>query len=164
MRGGLMDFYQINVREIEKGPRKGEFEIYPNFIVGRSKDLMVRGRSFYAIWDEEVGLWSTDEYDLSRLVDAEMRKYAEEHYPGQNVTIRSMTNYNNKSWINYRMFVSNISDRYHQLDESLTFANQKVKQSDYVSRRLPYSLEASDCSSWNELVGTLYSVEERQKF
>jgi hypothetical protein len=156
-----MDFFIMQVQVDEK--KDGVLILTPNFIVGRSKDLMVRGRSFYAIWDEEVGLWSTDEYDLSRLVDAEMRKYAEEHYPGQNVTIRSMTNYNNKSWINYRMFVSNISDSYHQLDESLTFANQKVKQSDYVSRRLPYSLEAGDCSSWNELVGTLYSVEERQK-
>jgi hypothetical protein len=124
---------------------------------------MVRGRSFYAIWDEEAGLWSTDEYDLSRLVDVQIRKYAEENHPGQNVTIKSMTNYNNKSWINYRMFVANISDSYHQLDESLTFANQEVKRSDYVSRRLPYSLEDGDCSSWDELVGTLYSVEERRK-
>ena len=64
-----MDFYQIGMREIERGPRKGEFELYPDFTVGRSKDLMVRGRSFYAIWDEEKGLWSTDEYDVQRLVD-----------------------------------------------------------------------------------------------
>lgn len=156
-----MDFFIMQVQVDEK--KDGVLTLTPNFIVGRSKDLMVRGRSFYAIWDEEAGLWSTDEYDLSRLVDAEMRKYAEEHYPGQNVNIKSMTNYNNKSWINYRMFVSNISDSYHQLDESLTFANQKVKQSDYVSRRLPYSLEEGDCSAWDEIVGTLYSVEERRK-
>lgn len=154
-----MDFFTMQVDE----KKDGGLVLTPNFIVGRSKDLMVRGRSFYAIWDEEAGLWSTDEYVLGRLVDAEMRKYAEKHYPGQNVTIKSMTNYNNKSWINYRMFVSNISDSYHQLDESLTFANQEVKRSDYVSRRLPYSLEDGDHSSWDEIVGTLYSVEERRK-
>lgn len=154
-----MDFYTIQVDE----KKDGGLVLTPNFIVGRSKDLMVRGRSFYAIWDEEAGLWSTDEYDVSRLVDAEMRKYAEEKFPGQNVTIKSLTNYNSKAWINYRTFVSNVSDNSHQLDENLTFANQQVKRSDYVSRRLPYSLEEGDHSSWDELVGTLYSVEERRK-
>jgi hypothetical protein len=38
-----------------------------------------------------------------------------------------------------------------------------VKQTDYVSRKLPYSLEKGDISAWDELVGTLYSVEEREK-
>ena len=154
-----MDFYKIQVDE----KKDGGLVLTPNFIVGRSKDLMVRGRSFYAIWDEEAGLWSTDEYDVSRLVDAEMYKYAEEKFPGQNVTIKSMTNYNSKTWLNYRMFIGNISDNSHQLDENLTFANQEVKRSDYVSRRLPYSLEEGDHSSWDELVGTLYSIEERKK-
>jgi energy-coupling factor transporter ATP-binding protein EcfA2 len=154
-----MDFYTVQVDE----KKDGGLVLSPNFIVGRSKDLMVRGRSFYAIWDEEAGVWSTDEYDVARLVDAEMRKYAEEKFPGQNVTIKSMTNYKSKAWIDFRMFVSNISDNSHQLDESLTFADQEVKRSDYVSRRLPYSLEEGDYSSWDELVGTLYSVEERKK-
>lgn len=154
-----MDFYTIQVDE----KKDGGLVLTPNFIVRRSKDLMVRGRSFYAIWDEEAGLWSTDEYDVSRLVDEDVRKYAEENFAGQNVTIRSMTNYNSKTWINYRTFVSNINDSSHQLDESLTFANQEVKRSDYISRRLPYSLEEGDYSSWDELIGTLYSVEERRK-
>jgi hypothetical protein len=154
-----VDFYNIQVDE----KKDGSLVLSPNFIVGRSKDLMVRGRSFYAIWDEEAGLWSTDEYDVARLMDAEMRQYAAEKYPGTNVSIKSMTSYNSKAWINWRTFVSNISDNSHQLDESLTFANQEVKRSDYVSRRLPYSLEEGDHSSWDELVGTLYSVEERKK-
>ena len=154
-----MDFYTIQVDE----KKDGGLVLTPNFIVGRSKDLMVRGGSFYAIWDEEAGLWSTDEYDVGRIIDAEMRKYAEEKFPGVNVTIKSMMNYNSKSWFNYRMFLRNISDSYKQLDENLTFANQKTKQTDYVSRSLPYSLEEGDYSSWDELVGTLYSIEERRK-
>jgi hypothetical protein len=154
-----VDFYTVQVDE----KKDGGLTLTPNFIVGRSKDLMVRGGSFYAVWDEEAGLWSTDEYDIARLIDEDLRKYAEEKFPGQNVTIKSMTNYNNKAWLNYRMFMRNVSDSFHQLDESLTFANQEVKRSDYVSRRLPYSLEEGDCSAWNELVGTLYSIEERRK-
>jgi hypothetical protein len=52
-------------------------ELYPDFIVGRSEDLMVQGRTFYAIWDEERGLWSRDEYDVQRLVDEDLRQEAE---------------------------------------------------------------------------------------
>src|ERR1044072_5394467 len=152
-----MDFLTMQVEE----KKNGGLSLSPSFVVGRSKDLMVRGRSFYAIWDEEAGLWSTDEYDVGRLVDEEMRKYADT-LNGE-VSIKTMGNFNNKSWINYRMFVSNISDTFHQLDENLTFADQPVKRSDYVSRRLPYALEPGDYSSWDELVGTLYSVEERSE-
>lgn len=143
--------------------KDGSLILSPSFVVGRSKDLMVRGRSFYAIWDEEAGLWSTDEYDVGRLVDKEMREFAEKNYPNTPVTIRTLSNFNSKTWVNFRMFVANISDNYHQLDNGLTFANQDVKRSDYVSRKLSYALEPGDCSSWNEIVGTLYSVEERRK-
>jgi hypothetical protein len=152
-----MDFYSAQIEE----KKDGGLILSPNFVVGKSRDLMVRGHAFYAIWDEEAGLWSTDEYDVARLVDAELQKYADEKAPG--ATILTMRNFKSKSWISYRQFVNNIGDNAHQLDETLTFANQTVKRSDYVSKRLPYSLIPGDHSSWDELVGTLYSVEERRK-
>jgi len=40
-----MDFYQIRVKETKD---KGT-EMSPDFIVKRSQDLMVQGRTFYAI-------------------------------------------------------------------------------------------------------------------
>lgn len=152
-----MDFFQICIREV-KG---GVLEAYPDFIVGRSKDLMVRGRGFYAIWDEEANLWSTDEYDVQRLVDAELAAYAKKHPEvGSVMYTRSFTT---NAWNQFRKFMSQIGDNSRQLDEVLTFANTEVKKSDYVSRRLPYSLTAGDHSAWDELVGTLYAPEERAK-
>lgn len=156
-----MDFFQISTREIEKGPKKGAFEVYPDFVVGRSQDLMVRGRSFYAIWDDGVGLWSRDEYDVQRLVDLELKAAAEQM--GVETVVRYMRSFGTNGWNQFRKFVSNISDNSHQLDENLTFANTEVKKTDYVSRRLPYSLSEGDHSAWDELVGTLYSSEERAK-
>lgn len=160
-----MDFYKINTREIEKGPRKGEFEIYPDFTVGRSQDLMIRGRSFYAIWDEANGLWSTDEYDVQRLVDEELTNYANKlrEKSGIPYSIRYMESFNTNVWSQFRKFILNVSDNSHDLDQSLTFANTEIKKTDYISKRLPYRLEEGDISAWNELVGTLYSVEERAK-
>jgi len=154
----VLDFFS---KHVETNEKTGKTTITPNFLVGRSKDLMVRGRSFYAIWDEVAGLWSTDEYDVGRLVDEDMQRFKDEQHP--DASIRSLRNFNSKSWSTFRMWMANISDSYHQLDENLTFADQEVKRSDYVSRRLPYALAEGDHSSWDEIVGTLYSVEERKK-
>lgn len=156
-----MDFYKISTKE-NKG---GVLEVYPDFIVGRSKDLMIRGRSFYAIWDEERSVWSTDEYDVQRLVDEELHTYAEESKASTGIScnVKYLNSYGSNVWIQFRKFIQNISDNSHQLDEKLTFANTETKKSSYVSRRLPYSLIPGDFSAWDELIGTLYSVEERAK-
>lgn len=154
-----MDFVQICTRET-----KGGIEVYPDFVVGRSSDLMVRSRSFYAIWAEERGLWSTDEYDVQYLVDAALQAYAEKlAASGTTCSVKYLRSFNNNGWSQFRKFMNNISDNSHQLDESLTFANQKTKKTDYVSRTLPYALAPGDCSAWDELIGTLYLPEERAK-
>src|SRR3954467_874851 len=156
-----MDFYQIRVRET----KEGQLELYPDFIVGRSEDLMVQGRTFYAIWDEERGLWSRDEYDVQRLVDEDLRQEAEKlsKKTGQKYLIRDMRSFNSNSWTQFRKFVAHISDNHHPLDSKLMFENSDVKKTDYASKRLPYSLNEGETPAWNELLSTLYAPEERAK-
>jgi hypothetical protein len=156
-----MDFYQILSKETKD---KG-MELYPDFIIGRSRDLMVQGRTFYAIWDEEKGLWSRDEYDVQRLVDEHLDREAERlrQETGINYTVKHMNSFNSNSWTQFRKFLANISDNNHPLDSKILFSNSEIRKSDYASRYLPYPLEGGDISAWDELVGTLYSVEERTK-
>src|SRR6478736_193090 len=152
-----MDFYRFSTKE----NKNGTTELYPGFKVGRSTDLMVRGGAFYAVWDEEAGLWSTDEYRLAEIVDRELREFASKSdIP---YIIKDMTNFETGSWSNFQRFVSQISDNSVQLDQNLTFLNTEVKKSDYASKRLPYSLAPGPIEAWDELVVTLYSVEEREK-
>jgi energy-coupling factor transporter ATP-binding protein EcfA2 len=155
-----MDFYKIATKE-----GKGKLEIYPDFVVARSKDLMVRAKSFYACWDEERGRWSTDEYDVQRLVDEELRQYAEEMKSSSGVScnVKYLQSFGNQGWKEFRKYMQNISNSYNQLDEKLTFANDKPKKSDYVSRSLLYTLAPGDYPAWDELIGILYSPEERAK-
>lgn len=54
-------------------------------------------------------------------------------------------------------------DSFHMLDEKLIFSNDAARKEDYASKRLPYPLEAGDYSSWDKLLSTLYSEEERRK-
>lgn len=156
-----MDFYQIK----ERTSKNKTIEIYPDFKVLRSKDLMVRGRSFYAIWDEERGLWSTDEYDVQRLVDKELYEYKTrlEEKTENPIHVKYMGVYSSTSWQSYRNYIYHLSDNAHQLDTGLTFLNTEVKKKDYVSRRLPYSLEKGECPAYDELMSMLYNPEEREK-
>jgi hypothetical protein len=156
-----VDFYQIRERSI----KNGVVEIYPDFKICRSKDLMVRGRSFYAIWDQEKGLWSTDEYDVQRLVDAELMSHREEVLlkTDARVNVKLMSDFSSKSWAEFRNYIGHISDNANQLDTKLTFSNTEVKKKDYVSRKLNYPLEEGDYKSFDEMIGTLYDVEERAK-
>lgn len=156
-----MDFYQIRVKE----KKDGGVTIYPDWTVGRSKDLMVRGRSFYAIWDNDKNLWSTDEYDVQRLVDADLFKYAKENYEPTGIPyeIKTLQSFNTTIWSTFRKYMQNVSDNSHLLDEKLVFANEEVKKSDYASKKLPYALEQGDISAWDELMNVLYSKEERAK-
>lgn len=154
-----MDFYRIK----ENTTRDGTLEIFADFRVCRSKDLMVRSRSFYAIWDEEAGLWSTDEYDVQRLVDSDLYSYKPQTQGYTKTTIKYLSDFGSNRWLQFRNYVGHLSDSSHELDENLTFSNTVVKKEDYVSKRLPYPLESGDISSWDELIGTLYDPSERAK-
>jgi hypothetical protein len=156
-----LDFCRVKVM-----PEKNEkIEIVPDFRVMRSKDLMVQGKSFYAIWDEAKGVWSDDEYDVPRLVDEMLDRHKDQvkkRHDGT-VFVRYMNDYSSSSWRQFRNYIGHLSDSAHQLDENLTFSNSEVKKTDYVSRRLPYPLAPGDISAWDEIVGTLYEPEERAK-
>ena len=156
-----MDFYQI--KEREGSEKKSILEVYPDYRIMRSKDLMIRAKSFYAIWDEEAGLWSTDEFDVQRLVDQDLANY-EVKTPGIfDIHRKYLGNFSSGSWLRFRNYINSLSDNHKELDSSLTFRNTEVRKEDYVSKRLSYDLVFGDTSAWDELVGTLYSPEEKAK-
>lgn len=158
----MLDFFRVTVKEPRKEGQAAE--VRPDFTVGRSKDLMVRGGAFYAIWDELLGLWSTDEYDVQRLVDQEIRDAVEKlEEKGMPCSAKYLSSFGTNGWKQFRAFMKNVSDNSHQLDTKLTFANTEVKKADYVSRRLPYNLSPGSIDAWEELTDYLYDPEERKK-
>ncbi len=156
-----MDFYKIR----ENISAKGSIEIYPDFEIKKSKDIMVRGKSFYAIWDEEAQLWSTEESDVQRLVDEDLWNYRKKRYGDSeaSINVKTLMDFSTKSWKLYKDYIQHMFDNYHQLDNKLTFSNTKTKKNDYVSRRLPYALGDGPIDAYNEIIGTLYSEKEREK-
>lgn len=158
----MLDFLMISTRST----KRGVIEIYPKFIIKKSSDLMIRGGDFYAIWIEERGLWSTDEQDALILIDKYLDEYAEENKGKFEAQVRVMHMWDAESgmidtWHKYCQ--KQMRDSFHQLDDTLIFANTKVSKKDYSSKRLPYPLEKGDISAWDKLISTLYSPEERRK-
>lgn len=154
-----MDFYRI----VSKEQKDGSLHIYPDWIVGRSEDLMTRNGSFYAVWDEERGLWSTDIYDVQRLVDDDLRKYADKHLKGISHRILTLENNSTKLWDEFQRYIRNSGRNSCGLDEKLIFADDKVLKHDFATKKLPYSLKDGALDSWDTIVGTLYNEEERAK-
>ena len=144
---------------------KNEIEIFPKFIVRKSKDLMVKGGDFYAIWCEDKQLWSTDEDDATRLIDKEIDIYAEKYKDSMN-TVRVKHMWDSDSgvidkWHKYCQ--KQVRDNFHPLDEVLIFSNTEIKKTDYATKKLPYPLEEGTPEAWDTLIGTLYSEEEKHK-
>ena len=156
----MLDFMSVCVSTGRNG-----IEIYPKFIVKKTKDLMIQGGDFYAVWCEEKGLWSTDEDDVRIMVDHELDAVAEKYKETENtVKIRHMWDSDSgviDKWHKYCQ--RQLRDSFKPLDETLTFSNTEVKKTDYVSKRLPYPLEKGEPTAWNSLIGVLYSPEEKHK-
>lgn len=156
-----MDFYKIRVKET-----KGSLQAYPDWIVDSYNDLMVRGKSFYAIWDERAGMWSTNEYDVQRIVDQDLIEFCEEQQKkGSSVEPLLTRNFSTGSWESFNRYIRNLPDNKTpcQLDDKLTFADTEITKKDHVSKRLPYTLKEGKTDAWDELIDVLYSPAERDK-
>ena len=127
---------------------------------------MIRGGDFYAVWIEELGLWSTNEQDALQLIDRELDRYADENRDrlGEHVYILHMWDSESgmiDAWHKYCQ--KQMRDSFHMLDETLIFSNTESTKKDYASKRLNYPLEPGETPAYNKLISTLYSEEERHK-
>ena len=157
----MLDFLRISTRS-----KKDSIDIYPKFVVGKSEDLMIRGSDFYAIWIEEKNLWSTNEQDALNLIDAELKKFAEEYPNPMNSKINVCYLWDSDSgmidkWHKYCQ--KQQRDSFVMLDETLIFSNTETTKKDYASKKLNYPLEPGSIASYDKLMSTLYSKEERHK-
>lgn len=158
----MLDFLMISTKTTKKDG-KSHTEIYPKFIIKKSNDLMIRGGDFYAIWIEDLGLWSNDEQDAIQLIDAELRRYYDEH-GDKNAKVLYLWDAETgmiDKWHKYCQ--KQMRDSFHMLDEKLIFSNLETTKKDYATKRLSYPLESGDISAYDKLMSTLYSEEERAK-
>ena len=152
--------------EMASDMKRDTLFVYPKFVAKKSMDLMIKGRAFYAIWDEEAGLWSKDFFRAIELID----KCTDDEIAGYKDAIKShsvplhlsdTTNGLLDKFIKY--CTKQCVDQYKGLDQKIIFADTEVKRSDYCSFKLPYSLSNGECPNWDKLLSVLYSEDEQKK-
>ena len=157
-----MDFLLISRKPL----RGGGVELYPHFKVRTSKDLMIKGGKFYAIWDEKTGLWSKDQDTATDLIDAALDEYKKSN-PLENGYYQTKYMWDSDSGVidKWKKYITKQMPEncYHQLDQKIIFTNSPVDKKDYASMRLPYELAEGPFPAWERIAGTLYSEEERFK-
>lgn len=157
----MVDFFMICTRST----KNGGIEVYVKFNTMKTRDLMTRGGDFRAVWLEDH--WSTDEDDVKKLVDHEIKLKSDELKQTYGEThVKSLYMWDSDSgmidkWHKYVQ--KQCRDNFHALDEKLIFSNQEIRREDYATKKLSYPLESGDTTAWDTLVGTLYSPEEKHK-
>ena len=64
----MLDFCIRGVREDKRG-----LVVYPKFTLQKvPRDMMIKGGEFYAVWDEAHVRWTTTEFDLICIIDAQL--------------------------------------------------------------------------------------------
>ena len=138
-----LDFLKVSTKSV----KKNTVEVYPTFLVKKSKDLMIKGGDFYAIWDEEKSLWSTDEYRAINLIDAEIERVYQDivtNNTDDDITINAMYLWDSDSdmitkW--HKFVQKSTRDNYTPLNETIIFSNQETTRETYASVKLPYPLQ-----------------------
>lgn len=158
----MLDFVTISKKTLTNGL----IEIEPDFITFDISDLMTRGGNFYAIWDEDSKLWSTDESVACRLIDREVDEYvkANRNILGENVRVKHIRLASSGVIDKWHKYVKQERwEYYHSLDTRVLFSNNETKKEDYASKKLPYPLEDRPTPAYDEMMSVLYSPEERHK-
>lgn len=158
----MLDFV-IPLTDVKKN---GDITVTPDYDTYASSDLMIKGGTFYAIFDESKQLWSTSEYTARCLIDAQTQSIVnklQEENPG--VTVKGkFLKYNstglNKAWMAY---YKGLPDNYKPLDEEVIFNNTITTKESYASHKLPYDLVEGKCEAYDEIMSTLYDPSEREK-
>ena len=162
-----MDFIKVYTRESKnnsKNREAGSTEVYIDFKVFNTKDLMTRGHSFYAVFDPNTKLWIKDEMAVARLVDAEImnvvNRIQSEDRP---VTYGLMEDFQSGNWQKYVSYIKNMPDNWAPLDDRIHFANDELTRESHATRRLPYARQSGSIDSYDRLMNVLYSPSERDK-
>lgn len=159
----MFDFVKVRSKIDEK---KKVISVYPAFQVKQSEDLMTKGKTFYAIWDEENGLWSLDENRACYLIDREIDIYAQEIHekkPDYDIHELKLLDYKSRQYAEWQSYCKAIPDHFMQLDSDITFLRDDTGKEDYRSKRLNYIMEDAPTPNYDELISTLYDEEERRK-
>lgn len=133
-----------------------------------SKDLMIKGHRFYAIWDKRRLKWYDKKRDVRRLVDECIRDYIKERGWDQegapSLDIRWASIENNGFMKLFENYCRNTADdNFIPLNSKLVFKSDPYVRENYSTFRLDYDIIEEPTPYYDKLAHTLYSEEDLEK-
>lgn len=154
----MADFYRI----IKRKQKDGTIVIEADFYTTNTKDLMIAGKAFKAVYLESESRWSASHFDVIEMVDEDIRKEAESYPSDVSVSPQYMRYSSSTSWTKWISFIKNSIDHFEPLDCKIKFANSVITRDDYCTKHVPYSLVKGDCPAYDRIMSTLYDETNRQ--
>ena len=160
-----MDFVSTEVKILSKD----KICVYADYNLDYVKDIMIKGQDFYAVWDEEAGIWRTEKQELVKLIDRELNKKKEELlknglYTSSSIYVKYLRISSTKAMDEFNHWIQKQAvDNFKWLNSKVIFKSQVTGRDDYASFRLDYDLNDGPCQAWDKLTRKLYSEEEARK-
>lgn len=159
-----MDFYNIQVQPTPRS--NGDYSVTVDFVYDNSKDIICRGKEFYAYYDAETGLWKEHKMGLVRIIDQnieEVAKRLEEKKPDAVVSRRFMRMHSTKRMEEFVKFCKNMPTIEVVFNNKVLFDSSKPKRTDYATTKLSYDPIDMETPAFDEIMNTLYEPSERDK-
>lgn len=140
--------------------------VYASYSLGYIKDVMIKGQSFYAVWDENNKIWNTKQQELVRMIDdiLEQKRIELEKSGISNVEVRYLRNSDSRAIDDLKHWIQKQAvDNFQWLDGKVIFSDQEVSRDDYASFKLDYSMKEGSTEAWDKLTDRLYNAEEKRK-
>lgn len=127
---------------------------------------MVKGRDFYAMYDETTGLWTREQDDVTNAIDKVIKEYAKEKQKVSEEAWRPKLMIDGDSGIidKWNKYVTKqLRDNYFPLDLKPIFSNTENKREYYATHRLNYPLLQMGTPAYDKLMSKFYAPDERKK-
>lgn len=158
----IMDFYKIEARSF--GSRaKQDFVIEPDFRY-INNDIVCKGGSMYGYWYD--GMWRTDMHYLIKIIDKEVREYAQEFQSKRvdaEISVKYMESNSAGVMDKFLKFTKNSPDSDIEFNTRIIFSNETPVREDYSTTQLSYTPAPGDTPAFDEMFNLLYEPKELEK-
>lgn len=153
-----MDF----IRAAYKEDKLLNKEWYPSLQALESTDLVIRGGSFVAIWDQDTGLYSRRQSHVPDIIDRSFMGMIGDRLRAGD-TVKKVRAFDNQIFSRLQGLIRNIGDMGPELDQKIIFADEIPQKRDAASFKMPYALTDAPCPTWDRIISHLYEPSERLK-
>lgn len=158
----MLDFIAIKMKNTNRASI-----IYPSFKTNDGlKDIMIKGSSFYAVWDFEREQWTTSINRAYELIDLCVEEYIEQNsskYQLIGMEVLKATDFSSGITESFAKYVKQLEQNFIPLDSKVVFKSDPRSRSLYSSHRLNYDPTEMETPNYNRLMSVIYKDEERQK-